>query len=80
MSPESEPSQGADGRAAFFRRHRRELLVASLWLDLLGCYGLYAWRSELTPPEIAQRSISFMSAGALLGSTPGCSSPRRLSS
>ena len=36
----------------------------SLWLLLIGGYGLYAWRSGLSPSEAVQDLIHYMTAGA----------------
>lgn len=64
MSPEDNSSRYPGGQPSFFGRHGRRLLALPLWLGLLGGYGLYTWRTGLSPPEGAQRLVHFMTAGA----------------
>lgn len=78
VSPEERAYRSVEARPFSFLRHRRVLLALSLWLLLLGGYGLYAWRTGLSPTEAAHGLLHFMATGA--GSAPGRSSRRRPSS
>jgi uncharacterized membrane protein YdjX (TVP38/TMEM64 family) len=64
VNREERALSGTEIRPSFFRRHRRKLLALAPWLLLLGGYGIYAWRTGLSPSEAAHGLIHFMSAGA----------------
>lgn len=63
VSLQQSASRGAETRPSFFRRHGRKLLALPLWLLLIGGYGLYSWRTGLSPSEAAHGLIHFMAAG-----------------
>ncbi|MGH3146356.1 MAG: TVP38/TMEM64 family protein [Rubrobacter sp.] len=63
MSKEDGASRIARAGHSSLRRNRRKLLALAFWLLVMGGYGLYVWRTGLSPSEAARGLIHFMAAG-----------------